>query len=102
MTIINPTEIVIVNDYIPSSKRPDVHYIGMNYWAAQELGVEWPYTKNTAVVTNPILFLGRYNPWGINEVLLHEQTEAKLMQEGLPYDKAHAETLKLVGWGAKR
>ena len=94
--IIELTNLVLV-DKIVSKARPYVHWIGMNYWAAQTLQVEWPYSKDTAIVVPP----KSYDSWTIENVHLHELIEAQIMQKGMSYDEAHAQTLALVGWGSK-
>jgi hypothetical protein len=100
--MILPTKVVIVDNYIRSAKR-DPLYIGMNYWAAKELEAEFPYSKNTILVVDPNVvdisnkMLGfKVHRWKIKDVVLHEQTEARLMQMGLGYDEAHMYTVELT------
>ena len=96
--MIIPDKRIIINHYMRSPKHKWTSYIGMNWWAAQELQVKFPYTKDSAIITNPITSFGF--TWTINKVLRHEQTEARFMQEGLRYDEAHKRTLELVGSGS--
>lgn len=98
--IIIPTKVVIYKGYILSKNRPSSHWIGMNYWAAQTLGVDWPYPKNRAIVVDP-KSCGYLSEWSVENVLRHEQVESEFMQKGDDYDTAHRKTLDLVGWGSK-
>ena len=49
-------------------------YIGMNWWAANELGVRFPFTKDTVVITDPRSKFGA--TWTIDSVLRHERAES--------------------------
>jgi hypothetical protein len=100
--IIIPTKVVIHKGYIPSKNRPEGHWIGMNYWAAQTLGVEWNYPKDHAIIVAPdSCGYVPFASWSIENVLRHEQVESEFMQKGDDYDTAHRKTLDLVGWGSK-
>ena len=74
-------------------------FIGMNYWAAKEIGCEFPYPKTTAVVCQDVAWThgGWGSGYGIEEVFLHEQQEAQFMQLGCNYPHAHDMTTKLCG-----
>ncbi len=74
-------------------------YCGMNWWAAKEIGCPFPYPKDTAVVAKCVTNThgGWHSDFGINDILLHEQQEAQLMQLGLCYPDAHSRTTALCG-----
>lgn len=79
--VVIPTRIVFQTGFIKSNARPEIDYIGMNLWAARELGVGFPFKGNTMVIV-----LG-HDTIGIAK---HEQEESRWMQQGLKYDEAHA------------
>jgi hypothetical protein len=91
-TPITPDKVIVIDHLILSSKRPDRRYRGMNWWAAQELESAFPHPKDTVVITKR-----SEDYWAVKDVVLHEQTEAKFMQEGLSYDDAHRRTVQLTG-----
>jgi hypothetical protein len=96
--IIALDEIVLINRYMKSPKKKWARFIGMNYWAAKELEVPFPYSNNTAVIVKPQWYLG--DTWTVKRVLKHEQAESAYMQLGLNYKEAHRRTLDLVGSGS--
>jgi hypothetical protein len=98
--IIIPKELVLVDDrFYGTGKYAGCPYIGMNWWAAQEIGCKFPFDKTQAVVVKSVAV--NHGGWpadyGIEEIFLHEQQEAQFMQFGLDYPDAHARTTDLVG-----
>lgn len=98
--IIIPKKLVLVDDeFIGKGEYSGQYYIGMNYWASQEIGCDFPFPKDTAVVVKRVaLDSGGWNRgFGIPEVFLHEQQESQFMQLGCDYPDAHARTAALCG-----
>jgi hypothetical protein len=57
-------------------------YVGMNYYAAKELGVPFPYSKDTAAI-----WRGEKDKALVKR---HEECEAPIMAHGVPYIPAHS------------
>lgn len=61
-------------------------YDGMNSYAAKELGIDYPYGKDTIVVNRNLS--PKKKQWTIQ----HEKIEQQLMSGGMDYESAHSRT----------
>jgi hypothetical protein len=66
-------------------------YIGMNYYAAKELGIPYPYDKHTVIVKRSVLEedVAKYR-----RTAKHEKVEAERMRKGEKYEMAHKQALR--------
>jgi len=62
-------------------------YEGMNFYAARELGIPYPYQSHTVCC-----WKGHSNPRARVQIFNHEIEEAEKMRKGLAYPQAHGET----------
>ncbi len=67
-----------------ADKFPWYSYLGMNWYAAKELRLKFPYGRNTIVVNDELDSSTK------SRVVSHEKAEIKLMKAGMKYCKAHA------------
>jgi hypothetical protein len=58
-------------------------FVGMNYFAAKELKIPFPYKKETVVIWK------RLPPKAIVHTIAHERAEFSLMKSGKKYHEAH-------------
>jgi len=59
-------------------------FIGMNWYAAKELHIKFPYSKHT------ILIWKDFDKKRMRRTIQHEKVEIELMRRGMKYDRAHA------------
>lgn len=79
-------KIVYVDEQIPSPVTGET-YAGMNWYAAQELKVDFPHDKGTIVLWKGLTKKGE--KWCIE----HESREIEYMKKGLSYNVAHLKAL---------
>ncbi len=66
-------------------------YVGMNWWAAKERGIDYPYEKNVILIWREMTKEHRL------ATIEHEIREMAKMSCGAKYYKAHAMTLVEMG-----
>jgi hypothetical protein len=66
-------------------------YVGMNWWAAKEKGIDYPYDKNVVLIWRNMTKEERF------ATIEHEIREMAKMSCGAKYYKAHAMTLVEMG-----
>ena len=66
-------------------------YVGMNWWAAKERGIDYPYDKNVILIWRDMTMEERL------ATMEHEIREMAKMSCGAKYYKAHAMTLVEMG-----
>jgi hypothetical protein len=66
-------------------------YVGMNWWAAKERGIDYPYDKNVILIWRDMTKEERL------ATMEHEIREMAKMSCGAKYYKAHAMTLVEMG-----
>jgi len=66
-------------------------YVGMNWWAAKERGIDYPYDKNVILIWREMTKEERL------ATIEHEIREMAKMSSGAKYYKAHAMTLVEMG-----
>jgi hypothetical protein len=66
-------------------------YVGMNWWAAKERGIDYPYDKNVILIWRDMTREERL------ATMEHEIREMAKMSCGAKYYKAHAMTLLEMG-----
>jgi hypothetical protein len=84
--LIVPNKVVFTDHLIWSWKHPFKLFNGMNFWAAKELGIKFPYPEDT------MLIYKKMSGDQIRMVILHEQIESRFMQNGMIYAAAHEQT----------
>ena len=73
--------VAYVKDKLPNG------FVGMNWWSAKEIGIPFPYSKNTIIVWKGLGSKAR------KHTIAHEKDEVYWIRRGKHYHEAHKKAL---------
>ena len=87
-------ELILVNEFKDKNGQT---WLGMNYYAAKELKISFPYSENSIVIakTSKAEGITKIERKKRNEIIRHEVVEREQMKKGIKYKEAHKLGLKL-------